>query len=128
MFHHIVRLRNHGLVSTFAMSGALAQNLEITSLGSHAGELCARDRATGLDLPRKKAGERIHHGDTQQAYGHLSAFGNDIVVPLSDDRGVLRRRNIGRRRLRRSRDHLRVVTGAAVERLDLLIADVSPWA
>src|SRR3954451_1438211 len=47
-------------------SAALAQNVKITPLGSHAGELCARDRATVFEDP---TGVRILYDAGQSVQG-----------------------------------------------------------
>jgi len=47
-------------------SGAFAQNVKVTPLGSHAGELCARDRATIFEDP---TGVRILYDAGQSVLG-----------------------------------------------------------
>jgi L-ascorbate metabolism protein UlaG (beta-lactamase superfamily) len=53
-------------VLTAACSVALAQNVKVTSLGSHAGELCSRDRATIFEDP---TGVRILYDAGQSVTG-----------------------------------------------------------
>lgn len=53
-------------VALAASGGALAQNVKITPLGSHAGELCARDRATIFEDP---TGVRILYDAGQSVTG-----------------------------------------------------------
>ena len=54
-----------GLFALFAVS-AMAQNVKITPLGSHAGELCDRDRATIFEDP---TGVRILYDAGQTVMG-----------------------------------------------------------
>ena len=49
-----------------AVSSAWAQNVKVTPLGSHAGELCARDRATIFEDP---TGVRILYDAGQSVTG-----------------------------------------------------------
>lgn len=48
-------MKSHGLALlialAFASTSGLAQNVKITPLGSHTGELCERDRATIFEDP-----------------------------------------------------------------------------
>jgi L-ascorbate metabolism protein UlaG (beta-lactamase superfamily) len=68
-----------------ASSGALAQNVKITSLGSHAGELCNRDRATIFEDP---TGVRILYDAGQSVTGADDArLGRIDVVLLSHAHG-----------------------------------------
>ena len=68
-----------------ACSAALAQNVKITSLGSHAGELCDRDRATILEDP---TGMRILYDAGQSVTGADDArLGRIDVVLLSHAHG-----------------------------------------
>ena len=55
-----------------AASAAWAQNVKVTPLGSHAGELCARDRATIFEDP---TGVRILYDAGQSVTG-----ANDVAV------------------------------------------------
>jgi L-ascorbate metabolism protein UlaG (beta-lactamase superfamily) len=73
------------LLSVAACSAALAQNVKITPLGSHAGELCARDRATIFEDPTGvrilyDAGQSVTGGDDQR-------LGRIDVVLLSHAHG-----------------------------------------
>ena len=64
-----------------AASAASAQNVKVTPLGSHAGELCARDRATifGPDNMSLTLGP---------ANGYVIRFTNGLVAYLSGDTGL----------------------------------------
>ncbi len=65
--------------------GALAQNVKITPLGSHAGELCARDRATILEDP---TGVRILYDPGHSVMGAEDPrLGRIDVVLLSHAHG-----------------------------------------
>jgi L-ascorbate metabolism protein UlaG (beta-lactamase superfamily) len=79
-------LRSLILIALLApCSGALAQNVKITFLGSHAGELCARDRATIFEDP---TGVRILYDAGQSATGADDArLGRVDVVLLSHAHG-----------------------------------------
>jgi L-ascorbate metabolism protein UlaG (beta-lactamase superfamily) len=73
------------LALSIACSGALAQNVKITSLGSHAGELCDRDRATILEDP---TGVRILYDPGQSVTGaDDSRLGRIDVVLLTHAHG-----------------------------------------
>jgi len=66
-------------------SASLAQNVKITPLGSHAGELCARDRATIFEDP---TGVRILYDAGQSVMGADDArLGRIDVVILSHAHG-----------------------------------------
>ena len=68
-----------------AASGASAQNVKVTPLGSHAGELCARDRATLFEDP---TGVRILYDAGQSVTGGDDArIGRIDVVILSHAHG-----------------------------------------
>jgi L-ascorbate metabolism protein UlaG (beta-lactamase superfamily) len=68
-----------------ACSGALAQNVKITPLGSHAGELCLRDRATIFEDP---TGVRILYDAGQSVTGPDDPrLGRIDVVLLSHAHG-----------------------------------------
>ena len=68
-----------------ACLGALAQNVKVTFLGSHAGELCARDRATIFEDP---TGVRILYDAGQSVTGADDArLGRVDVVLLSHAHG-----------------------------------------
>ena len=68
-----------------AASGASAQNVKVTPLGSHAGELCARDRATIFEDP---TGVRILYDAGQSVTGGDDArIGRIDVVILSHAHG-----------------------------------------
>jgi len=68
-----------------ACSAALAQNVKITPLGSHAGELCARDRATIFEDP---TGVRILYDAGQSVLGgNDPRLGRIDVVILSHAHG-----------------------------------------
>ena len=59
-------------------SVASAQNVKITPLGSHAGELCARDRATIFEDPTGvrilyDAGQSVLGGDERASAGSTSS-------------------------------------------------------
>jgi len=88
------------LVLALCGTTALAQNVKVTPLRSHAGKLCARDRATIFEDPtsvrilydagqsvtgRNRGGEEFHNRGTER-----------------EDDGVQRRRQVRRRLLGRS--------------------------
>jgi len=73
------------LALTALCSMALAQNVKITPLGSHAGELCDRDRATIFEDP---TGVRILYDAGQSVTGpDDSRLGRVDVVLLSHAHG-----------------------------------------
>ena len=73
-----------GLFALFAVS-AMAQNVKITPLGSHAGELCDRDRATIFEDP---TGVRILYDAGQTVMGaNDPRLGNIHAVLLSHAHG-----------------------------------------
>ena len=73
------------LILTACSSAALAQNVKITPLGSHAGELCARDRATIFEDP---TGVRILYDAGQSVLGAEDPrLGRIDVVILSHAHG-----------------------------------------
>jgi L-ascorbate metabolism protein UlaG (beta-lactamase superfamily) len=73
------------LVLTAACSTAWAQNVKVTPLGSHAGELCARDRATIFEDP---TGVRILYDAGQSVTGGEDPrLGKIDVVILSHAHG-----------------------------------------
>jgi len=74
------------IAGTLAVSsGVVAQNVKITPLGSHAGELCARDRATIFEDP---TGVRILYDPGQSVLGAEDArLGRIDVVILSHAHG-----------------------------------------
>src|SRR4051812_10362018 len=68
-----------------ACSSAHAQNVKITPLGSHAGELCARDRATVFEDP---TGVRILYDAGQSVTGGDDArLGTIHAILLSHAHG-----------------------------------------
>jgi L-ascorbate metabolism protein UlaG (beta-lactamase superfamily) len=72
-------------VLTAACSVALAQNVKVTSLGSHAGELCSRDRATIFEDP---TGVRILYDAGQSVTGADDArLGRIDIVLLTHAHG-----------------------------------------
>jgi len=72
-------------LAALACAPALAQNVKITPLGSHAGELCARDRATLFEDP---TGVRILYDAGQSVTGGDDArLGAVHVVLLSHAHG-----------------------------------------
>ena len=74
-----------GLVLAACATMASAQNVKITPLGSHAGELCARDRATVFEDP---TGVRILYDAGQSVTGSDDKrLGNIDVVLLSHAHG-----------------------------------------
>jgi L-ascorbate metabolism protein UlaG (beta-lactamase superfamily) len=83
-------MRNHIVRSIFILaaatcSAALAQPVKITPLGSHAGELCARDRATIFEDP---TGVRILYDPGQSVLGADDPrLGRIDVVILSHAHG-----------------------------------------
>jgi len=83
---HSHRLRLIFLVAmTTACASAFAQNVKITPLGSHAGELCARDRATIFEDP---TGVRILYDAGQSVTGADDPrLGKIDVVILSHAHG-----------------------------------------
>src|SRR5215510_12539087 len=73
------------LVVVAAASAAWAQTVKVTPLGSHAGELCARDRATIFEDP---TGVRILYDAGQSVTGGDDArLGKIDVVILSHAHG-----------------------------------------
>jgi L-ascorbate metabolism protein UlaG (beta-lactamase superfamily) len=73
------------LALTAACSAAVAQNVKVTPLGSHAGELCARDRATIFEDP---TGLRILYDAGQSVLGgNDPRLGRIDVVILSHAHG-----------------------------------------
>ena len=72
-------------VTTLAFSSVFAQNVKITPLGSHTGELCDRDRATILEDP---TGVRILYDPGQSVTGaDDSRLGRIDVVLLTHAHG-----------------------------------------
>jgi L-ascorbate metabolism protein UlaG (beta-lactamase superfamily) len=72
-------------VLTATSSVALAQNVKVTSLGSHAGELCSRDRATIFEDP---TGVRILYDAGQSVTGADDArLGRIDIVLLTHAHG-----------------------------------------
>jgi L-ascorbate metabolism protein UlaG (beta-lactamase superfamily) len=67
------------LAGTLAISAAWSQNVKITPLGSHAGELCSRDRATIFEDP---TGVRILYDAGQSVTGAGDPRLGDIHVVL----------------------------------------------
>src|SRR5438874_11666272 len=73
------------MLALAACSVALAQNVKITPLGSHAGELCSRDRATIFEDP---TGVRILYDAGQSVLGADDPrLGRIDVVILSHAHG-----------------------------------------
>src|SRR3954466_6706008 len=72
-------------VTAVVCSTAFAQNVKVTALGSHAGELCSRDRATIFEDP---TGIRILYDAGQSVTGADDArLGRIDVVLLSHAHG-----------------------------------------
>src|SRR3954454_20255561 len=88
--HRRARMQNRWYVPLMAValaasSGTLAQNVKITPLGSHAGELCARDRATIFEDP---TGVRILYDPGHSVLGPDDArLGRIDAVILSHAHG-----------------------------------------